>query len=565
MIQVKVDKAESLPQSKDDAIDPFCVVRIGARDWKTPVLKNEGSNPVWNWSMCTADEGEEQIEFSVMEQDDFSRPSTIGVVTLKRFEFERFGFEGCLPMGPPQASGASATSGKGFGSLHVQVLLTTEDTPAGAEIHEVATELEQQAAPSSPSNSLQRRTGTSRLVMQQVASSGAIAPESIEQLLPGDFRVAGEGTSILRAIDDCEFLAIPRVSMRVAAKTVADENRQERVGHLRKWLPGASKLPDKAIEFLAGAFKEAVFPRGHVFCTVGCVGELRRLFILKEGSCSQVIPLAQREAPTNPEEAPPTPMSRAGKALGQTGQVGLLAKGAVAGYTSALFGLAEPYTVVANEQTTMLMISTEERPLTMWPREVVHKFHEMLKARTEWHSQRAELVAGARNGAFGVDKGRQAWSTADSVFLRHKILDPQQTRVITRSVEVDDAWTRVAPPERGGLSRNMFGTRSAPQAAPPPVWPNETPTSLAGCATPWGNWLPSGTLALASTRRASTPVTMLPKLSRGSSKKLSTQPNERPHVDLMRPGDWRGLTVVASGSSAEKMYWRQVRMMSATH
>jgi hypothetical protein len=248
----------------------------------------------------------------------------------------------------------------------------------------------------------------------------------------------------------------------------------------------------------------------------------------------------------------------------------MLAEGAVVGYSSALFGLAEPYTVTCEEQTTMLMISTEDRPLSLWPRDIVMRFHELLKARTDWHSQRAGQVAGARNGAFDVGKGRPLWTTANSTFLRHKSLDPQQTRAIRKSVEVDDGWTRVPPPKgRGGLDRKAFGARSAPplgtQASSPTglpkLWPTRTP-QLTGSTTPWGSWLPSGALSLASTRR---PNEVLPKLSHGtSSAKTSTQPDERPALDLMRPGDWRGLSSVASGTSAEKMYWRQVRMMSTT-
>jgi len=332
------------------------------------------------------------------------------------------------------------------------------------------------------------------------------------------------------------------------------------VEFLRRSLPGAAKLDHRAMEFLAGACKEALFPRGHIFCTAGSINEPKHLYILKRGSVSLRIPLTQPRAPTvNVGPAPPAPNTRAEKAFGRTGQVGSLSEGAVAAHSSALFGLPEPYTIVANEQTTMCMISTEERPLSNWPREVVKKLYELLEARTDFHSQRVGNVAGARGGAFEVDQGRPQWSTASSVFLRHKALDHQKTRDIKRSVEVDDGWTRVAPPERGGLHRNSFGSRSVPaSAAPPPLWPNDTP-NLAGCTTPWGNWLPSGTLSLASTRRSST----LPKIPH-SPNKSSTRPDERPHVDLMRPGDWRGLSATASNSSAEKMYWRQVRSMSST-
>mmetsp|Transcript_76230 Transcript_76230/g.218430 ORF Transcript_76230/g.218430 Transcript_76230/m.218430 type:complete len:924 (-) Transcript_76230:47-2818(-) len=98
--------------SAADSLDPYCIVRIGGQEFKTNVEQDAGVSPTWNWSTTVVYNGEPEIEFTVMEYDQFSKHSTLGVASLSSIDFTGpEGFESELSLSPPDpSSGATMTA-----------------------------------------------------------------------------------------------------------------------------------------------------------------------------------------------------------------------------------------------------------------------------------------------------------------------------------------------------------------------------------------------------------------------------------------------------------------------
>ena len=70
----------------------------------TPTLNNAGSNPVWNFTGGMDYERETEIEFLVMEDDEYSKDDLIGSATIHCRHFTD-GFDGELELQQPKKRG----------------------------------------------------------------------------------------------------------------------------------------------------------------------------------------------------------------------------------------------------------------------------------------------------------------------------------------------------------------------------------------------------------------------------------------------------------------------------
>jgi len=98
------------------------------------------------------------------------------------------------------------------------------------------------------------------------------------------------------------------------------------------------------------------------------------------------------------------------------------------GYASSLFDLPEPFTAVAEENISVLWVSTDSRPFSGWPRDIISRLQEMLKAKTEYHASRTKNMQASistSNGLKGTngDHMPAEWTASDSPKLKYKELD----------------------------------------------------------------------------------------------------------------------------------------------
>merc|ERR1719221_1723638 len=177
--------------------------------------------------------------------------------------------------------------------------------------------------------------------------------------------------------------------------------------------------------------------------------------------------------------------------------VGLIGEGALINYAAALFGLAEPFTVVTQEPTSMLWISVDDRPVNSWPRDVVQALHRLLKAKTEWHRGRVQQfqvnAVGEKakhipsKGEVGVASPAAALAITDSPFLRHKELQSTQTQGLRDRLDAENGWMLadgerapalslrcaqrglVSEAEPFGISRSSLASRGAMAAHGTPL------------------------------------------------------------------------------------------------
>jgi hypothetical protein len=84
-INVHIERAEKLAgDSLFDKLDPYCKVKMGDfKIFQTPVMQNAGPNPKFDYEGVLAYSGEEEMFFTVMDQDRFSADDLCGNGVLR--------------------------------------------------------------------------------------------------------------------------------------------------------------------------------------------------------------------------------------------------------------------------------------------------------------------------------------------------------------------------------------------------------------------------------------------------------------------------------------------------
>lgn len=571
------ETASGIDASEQEQPGRYVVVRLGMRQYSTPIASGTG----FNWSVTVSYLGESEVEFILMEvakDSDNARGSgrptmtldePLGFAVLRADQFVG-GFAGALKLSPPhstveQVSLQSSAAGGKASSLHVRMAwtegaaaspLAQDLSPAmaaratcvasrGAEIELPRSMTRQQSEPVRPSEAM-------------AASFGTTADGAATALGLGEFCDMGQPGGAIRCLDDAELLMVPRACVIDAMAQVREEHRSAREECLRRWFPGMQTLDARAFDGFAASFKEAVFPRGHVFCGAGGdqAASSRRVYLIRQGTCRISVPNQP------PRPAPPggsgkgSPVWRKSSAsLSPQGTpVGLLGEGALIGYASALFSLPEPFVAVADGPVSVLFVDMADRPSSSWPREVVNRLHELLKERTDWHSRRADRLAAAfamtDKLTADVERGSTPWTPARSPFLKHKELQPWRAQTLK------DLY------QEGAFSLDR-GLQMEPASDP-------KPGSVFGpCSTPWGTWTPSGMITnvqpsegrLAWTKareRKTLPAVdgTRPKPRSSTLSPLSKEERGRPPLNLRCGSDWKTISSMASTGALEKMVSR---------
>lgn len=418
-LRVTVEAAQGLQgDSEIDRLDPYVQVKLGNnKQYKSEVLTDAGSDPRWNWTFNIPYNNEPEIEFTVLEYDLYSRHDNLGMASVSHIDFSSaHGFTEWLMLSPA-APGLQSQNNPAeiinCGKLHVSINMITVEAEQSASLSRTS---------DMRGNPLE---GTSRDSPGPKTKARGTSQVLDTMLGPGQYFGREDGGGTVRTLEDCQMMVVTRLHVSEAFRNHGAECRNERDSILRKHLPGAGSLDNRSFSTFAGYWQSTTVPRGRTLCAAGPLSgdsEARKVYVITQGTCRMKTPAAPREEGTGPPRAsfleplrcPVTPSP-----------VGLLGPGAVLGYASALFDVPEPYTVVAEEHVSVLWLSTEQRPLSAWPREVVTRLHEMLKAKTEWHSSRTKNIQAsivACNGLkeSGADRLPGAWSAAESPKLRHK-------------------------------------------------------------------------------------------------------------------------------------------------
>jgi hypothetical protein len=264
--------------------------------------------------------------------------------------------------------------------------------------------------------------------------------------------------------------------------------------------------------------------------------------------------------------------------------VGLLGEGAVVGFASALFGVPEPFTVVPDEPVEVMSVSLADRPVALWPREVVKALHEQMKAQADWHCQRTQSMAAATAASqekfAETGEGPPAWSVNVSPFLRHKQLSSWQAGTMKDRFEAEGWLWKLpstdSPTVSGGsaaVSQRDSRSSSCPTlpALAGPKSPQAEGGRKAGVATPWGEWSPSGQLP-PPRPKGDDPAA---RAARAQLRRLEAEKRRKPQQSLQEPvyrkepqrhtlnlkceSDLRSLNANASQAALGKMYKQQVR------
>lgn len=582
--RIHVVSASNLPGGGGaDILDPYVVVKIGNKQVQTQVFMDYGENPVFDdWSTVMVYDEEPEIEFHVMEYDQYSKHDCLGVAQLSRYQITTEGFDGTLPLSPLGETRETLRNSLG-GLGHIKIRVEPEKMPemSAGEDGDGASE-----AASSSMNSWKKKvlsSGKAMAIIKDVKEETALTA-----LQPGDYFAMDVGGGVLRADGDAEFMFVPRREVHNISNALKFEQAQEKEEFLRQWLPSGQNLDPKTISQLASSLQEGVFPRGHVLCSAeaGAETQKRRVFLLMKGVVKTYLPMHKPIGPGS--------LKTKKKPISKQAPVGVLGKGAVVAYSSALFGLPEPFTVVADESITVLWASAEDGRLS-WPRDVARALHESLKARTEWHGARLQHIANghvAKREMEDADtQSKRELMSSTSPYLRHKELPSWQTKFFEDKTQVEEGWmpredaNSPPGPDRVSLLRQRYESMTLPStsasstglsrpstqstsAAMLPSTPlgssGSTVTSLpARCKTPWGGWIPSGTLSLPNLHAGMGGSDFRSSGSQG--RQLSSHPKSggaswsRPPMNLSCAGDFQRLSGQANMGAVQKMYAQQVR------
>jgi len=103
-LRLVIEKAERLAgDSWFDKLDPYCIVKLGDfKKFQTPVSENAGPNPTWNYSSSLMFNGEEELQFTVMDHDQFTADDFCGSYFLPVTEIGDDGWRGKLTLTRPK-------------------------------------------------------------------------------------------------------------------------------------------------------------------------------------------------------------------------------------------------------------------------------------------------------------------------------------------------------------------------------------------------------------------------------------------------------------------------------
>lgn len=642
-----------------DIRDINIIVHCGPKQVQTPVAPGAGPDPTFNWSSTLA-HGENSVpdvEFVVMACSGGStKHERLCTGKLPFSEFEKGSFNGSVAL-EAQRDGIKQAGG----SLQVRIEWgERRDSAQGAQeepavLQDISTMSLDDIDPESTFNSptlspsaglalkslgaktpvgetigtvgrhfrsvvskvgvlkrglgnMRSDTGASQPVKIPVPTPKALSPWRTPgyRFGPGQFFGVEEGGGVVRTLENCVLVFVPRSRLREAIQEGKQEAKREQQQFLKRWMPGAAGLDKRVFDTFMAAFQMAKFPRGRVLVTTSAPQmDSQKVYIIRSGTCRVM-------SPSNPKTAvavpPPPGAGSSGPLAGSSScptlttanksqelmrapahatPIGIVGEGAIVGYASALFGVAEPFMVVTDEPVTAICICLAERPVHLWPKEVVKGLHELMRAQTDWHCRRTQNVAVAE----GVSAkkfadsglGPPSWSVTKSPFLRHKELSSWQTGTVKERFQ-SEGWlaepTPGSSPDRGGnvaalqqSPEQVVGSRSCPTLpalASATVQNNVARGTLAGLATPWGKWSASGTLPPPKPKGDDPAARMARARARRQDAERRRRPvslkepvyrvePQRHELNLRCESDWRSLSANASRAAVGKMYKQQVR------
>uniref|UniRef100_A0A7S0FFI7 C2 domain-containing protein n=1 Tax=Pyrodinium bahamense TaxID=73915 RepID=A0A7S0FFI7_9DINO len=103
-IRLFIDRAERLVgDSLVDTLDPYCIVKLGAsKNFQTHAIENAGTDPRWEYTSAFIYDGEESMEFTVMDRNALSTDSFCGSATVAVSHFPDRGWTGKVELMRPK-------------------------------------------------------------------------------------------------------------------------------------------------------------------------------------------------------------------------------------------------------------------------------------------------------------------------------------------------------------------------------------------------------------------------------------------------------------------------------
>mmetsp|Transcript_3628 Transcript_3628/g.9161 ORF Transcript_3628/g.9161 Transcript_3628/m.9161 type:complete len:822 (-) Transcript_3628:38-2503(-) len=504
-MQVKIEGASGLPDVfEDEDVTPVVIVRIGRLASRAAATGDNGRNPVFDWSTTIQHAGEDDIEFLLVLNEDAEEEDAVAHASLSPLALERGAFDGLVELefaedspygignagrlsvcvqskvGLPQAGNAGQLR-----SLPTTKFANLEDISPQANTQKRRTRFAgvSIASPSAmfdpegnyetpPLTTTSRKSGRSfkrgddeyhswaSKRWTKMCFAGRFSTPSHAQTLdfeelsegrapevlgPGSFFGAEEKHGVVRFTRNSYVLVVPSSMYAEMTQEVERERHREQIMFLRRWLPGAAQLASRSLDGFASTFQHASFPRGHTLCTAGSGGDpdSRRVFLIKSGACRCLLPQQRANGVVC-------------KIREADHVVELLGEGSLVGYASSLFGLPEPFTVVADSPVSLIWLSIRDRPVSTWPREVVSTLHNVLRQKLDWYGRRVHhlLASGARRRKGG--ERHAAWTLSESPFLRHKTLPAWRERTLQDLFEEEAKSSGPPVPQHASMQPPAF-------------------------------------------------------------------------------------------------------------
>mmetsp|Transcript_63239 Transcript_63239/g.150833 ORF Transcript_63239/g.150833 Transcript_63239/m.150833 type:complete len:808 (-) Transcript_63239:165-2588(-) len=507
---VKVEGASGLPSElfEQEGAAAVIITRMGRWMWRTPAIMDGGRNPVFDWSTTIQHAGEEDIEFMLVTDEDAAPEEAVATAVLSPSSFERGGFDGVIELSLP-ADSRYGVGSAGRLSVCVQVktghqaqtssagglhLLRTAPTTKFSQLEDISPTnnknrrqrftssvgspttflAEQDGAgmdqpPSSAASSCRGGRPRSSTDQDRIVHAKAVKrwekmcfagrfsvpahckgldfEEMSEGRVPevaggGAFFGAEERHGVVRFTRSSHVLIVANHTYNELTQEMEREKHREQVAFLRRWLPGAAQLATRTLEGFAAMFQHASFPRGHTLSSAGSGGEVesRRVILIKSGSCRCILPSSQQRARTR--EADPV--------------VELLGEGSLVGYASSLFGLPEPFTVIADSPVSFMWLSVRDRPVSSWPREVTHTLYDVLRQKLDWYARRIHHLLGSGANRRKGGERQSAWTLSESPFLRHKTLPAWRERTLQDLFEEEAKSSGPPVPRHASMQPPQF-------------------------------------------------------------------------------------------------------------
>jgi len=354
------------------------------------------------------------------------------------------------------------------------------------------------SGPYSPAASLTKARGMMGSIASEKSmgalSSHRVAGAGREVVTEGGCFGIEDGGGAFRALEQCQCLVVSRAVMAEANRSHQESVRTEREVFLARHLPGLQKLDRRAFRNLASSFEEIPFPRRHKLCQTGDMQDengARWLYLIKEGQC---IMQSTSEPSASSSCSPDPPKIHQSSLRGTTKEtpLGILGPGSIVGAAAAVFGVPEPFTVVADEKVVALGIDVDAKPVSSWPKEVVHALKHSLSARTDWHTKRScQLSAVLEVSDHLTDKPTDvmppAWSREASPRLRNKNLSPWQADALRDRFDAE-GWSGGPPvvtvsTSSAALVANERSRSNSPRSSPAPSPRAPAPSLHGGSST----------------------------------------------------------------------------------